>query len=131
MKYQRVVVTRHGGPEVLQTMEDDLPEPRAGEARAKVLAAGVSGHDLSIFARHGSIGFRPRWSTPRDDDRETPDGKRADDGCPPESRYRFGGHLLSRAFRPMAPETGSGDDDHVGPMGQAVQTSRSQQRAAK
>ena len=47
MKHQRVVVTRHGRPEVLQTMEEDLPEPRAGEARVKVLAAGVSGCQFS------------------------------------------------------------------------------------
>jgi hypothetical protein len=26
MKYQRVVVTRRGGPEVLRVIEDDLPE---------------------------------------------------------------------------------------------------------
>lgn len=46
MKYQRIVVTRHGGPEVLQVQEDDLPAPGAGEVRVKVLAAGVSAYDL-------------------------------------------------------------------------------------
>ena len=42
----RVVVTRRGGPDVLQVVEEDLPEPQAGEARVKVLAAGVSAYDL-------------------------------------------------------------------------------------
>jgi NADPH:quinone reductase-like Zn-dependent oxidoreductase len=66
MKYQRVVVTRHGGPEVLQTMEDDLPEPRAGEARVKVLAAGVSGYDL-MDRRYSFPGGPPVPYTPGQD----------------------------------------------------------------
>ena len=37
-KYHRVAVTRHGGPDVLQVVEADLPERRAGEVRVKVLA---------------------------------------------------------------------------------------------
>ena len=53
-KYRRVVVTRHGGPEVLQVVEEDLPEPGAGEARVKVLAAGVSAYDL-MHRRSGSL----------------------------------------------------------------------------
>jgi NADPH:quinone reductase-like Zn-dependent oxidoreductase len=40
-KYRSVVVTRYGGPEVLQVMENDLRAPAAGEARIKVLAASV------------------------------------------------------------------------------------------
>jgi len=46
MKYHRVVVTRHGGPDVLQVVEEDCPEPQSGEVRVKVLAAGVSAYDL-------------------------------------------------------------------------------------
>lgn len=46
LKNHRVLVTRHGGPEVLQVAEEDLPEPKAGEVRVKVLAAGVSAFDL-------------------------------------------------------------------------------------
>jgi NADPH:quinone reductase-like Zn-dependent oxidoreductase len=45
-KNHRVVVTRHGGPEVLQMVEEDLPEPGPGEVRVRVLAAGVSAYDL-------------------------------------------------------------------------------------
>jgi NADPH:quinone reductase-like Zn-dependent oxidoreductase len=55
MKHHRIVVTRHGGPEVLQALEEDLPEPGAREARVKVLAAGVSAYDLM----HRSSGLLP------------------------------------------------------------------------
>jgi len=59
VKHHRVVVTRHGGPDVLQMVEEDRPEPRAGEVRVKVLAAGVSGYDL-MFRRSGSLPGTPR-----------------------------------------------------------------------
>ncbi len=59
MKHHRVVVTRHGGPDVLQVVEEDLPEPRASEVRVKVLAAGVSGYDL-MFRRSGLLPGTPR-----------------------------------------------------------------------
>jgi NADPH:quinone reductase-like Zn-dependent oxidoreductase len=59
MKHRRVVVTRHGGPEVLKVVEEDLPEPRAGEVRVKVLAAGVSAYDL-MFRRSRSLPGTPR-----------------------------------------------------------------------
>ena len=58
MKYHRVVVTQHGGPDVLQVVEEDLPEPQPGEVRVKVLAAGVSGYDL-MFRRSGSFPGTP------------------------------------------------------------------------
>ena len=51
MKYNRVVVQRRGAPDVLQVLEEDLPEPQPGEARVKVLAAGVSALDLMVRAR--------------------------------------------------------------------------------
>ena len=59
VKHRRVVVTRHGGPDVLQVLEEDLPEPQAGEARAKILAAGVSAYDL-MFRRAGWLPGTPR-----------------------------------------------------------------------
>ena len=46
MKNHRVVVSRHGGPEALQVVEEDLAEPGAGEVRVKLFAAGVSAYDL-------------------------------------------------------------------------------------
>jgi NADPH:quinone reductase-like Zn-dependent oxidoreductase len=59
MKYRRVVVTRHGGPEVLQMIEEELPEPQLGEVRVKVLTAGVSAYDL-MFRRSGMLPGTPR-----------------------------------------------------------------------
>jgi len=58
IKYKQVVVTRHGSPEVLQVVEEPLPEPGAGEVRVKVLAAGVSAFDL-IYRRWGRLPGSP------------------------------------------------------------------------
>jgi NADPH:quinone reductase-like Zn-dependent oxidoreductase len=55
----RVVVSRHGGPEVLQVVEEELPEPGAGEVRVKVLAAGISAYDL-MFRRSGRLPGTPK-----------------------------------------------------------------------
>lgn len=51
---RHVVVTRYGGPEVLQVVEEGFPEPQAGEVRVKVLAAGVSAYDL-MLRRSGKL----------------------------------------------------------------------------
>jgi NADPH2:quinone reductase len=59
MKYKRVVVSKHGGPDVLQVIKEDLQEPSFGEVRVKVLAAGVSAYDL-MFRRSGSFPGTPR-----------------------------------------------------------------------
>jgi NADPH:quinone reductase-like Zn-dependent oxidoreductase len=53
-----MVVRRHGGPEVLEVVEEDFPEPLPGEVRVKTLAAGVSGYDLMI--RSISLPGNPR-----------------------------------------------------------------------
>jgi hypothetical protein len=58
-KNRRVVVTRHGGPEVLRVVEEALPEPGGGEVRVKVLAAGVSAYDL-MHRRSGALPGSPR-----------------------------------------------------------------------
>jgi NADPH:quinone reductase-like Zn-dependent oxidoreductase len=42
----RVVVTRYGGPEVLEIVEEKLHTPRKGEVRVKVEAAGVALADI-------------------------------------------------------------------------------------
>ncbi len=52
MKYKHVVIPRFGGPENLLLLEDELPEPGAGEVRVKVLAAGVSFAD--VLMREGA-----------------------------------------------------------------------------
>ncbi len=59
-KHHRVIVTRHGGPEVLQVVEEETPEPRSGEVRVKVLAAGISAYDLM----HRSSGLLPGTPKP-------------------------------------------------------------------
>ncbi len=46
MKRTRIVVTHYGGPDALQVIEDECPEPRRGEVRVKVQAAGVALPDL-------------------------------------------------------------------------------------
>ncbi len=51
MKNTRVLITGHGGPEVLKIIEEDLPEPRPGEVRLKVLATGVAFAD--VLMRYG------------------------------------------------------------------------------
>jgi NADPH:quinone reductase len=48
VRHHRVVVPRRGGPDVLQVVEEELPEPRAGEVRVRMLAAGVSAWDLMV-----------------------------------------------------------------------------------
>lgn len=57
--HQRIIVARHGGPEMLQAIEEPLPEPQAGEARVRVLAAGVSAYDL-MFRGSGLLPGTPK-----------------------------------------------------------------------
>jgi len=65
MRHKRVVVTHYGGPDVITTIEEDVPSPKAGEVRVKVLAAGVSLPDL--LAREGvhpetpRVPYTPGW----------------------------------------------------------------------
>jgi NADPH2:quinone reductase len=47
---KRVVVDRYGGPDVLEVVEEDAPQPGPGEVRVRVLAAGVSFTDALIRA---------------------------------------------------------------------------------
>jgi len=51
MKNTRIIIAAHGGPEVLKMVEEDLPEPRAGEVRLKILATGVAFAD--VLMRYG------------------------------------------------------------------------------
>ncbi len=65
MKHKRIVVTHYGGPDALQVLEEDRPEPKHGEVRVKVLAAGVSLPD--VMAREGihpetpRVPYTPGW----------------------------------------------------------------------
>jgi len=65
VKHTRVIVTHYGGPDALQVIEEECPEPKRGEVRVRVLAAGVSLPD--IMAREGihpetpPVPFTPGW----------------------------------------------------------------------
>ena len=62
---KRIVVAHYGGPETLQVIEEPCPEPKAGEVRVRVLAAGVALPD--VLAREGihpetpKVPFTPGW----------------------------------------------------------------------
>ena len=65
MRHTRIIVTHYGGPEALQVVEEECPEPKNGEVRVRVLAAGVSLPD--VMAREGihpetpRVPFTPGW----------------------------------------------------------------------
>jgi NADPH:quinone reductase-like Zn-dependent oxidoreductase len=58
MKYKSIIVTKKGGPETLQVIENELRSPSAGEARIKILATGVCQDDIG--ARVGNRPFLPK-----------------------------------------------------------------------
>jgi NADPH:quinone reductase-like Zn-dependent oxidoreductase len=58
VKYKSVIVTKRGGPEVLQVVEQVLRPPEPDEARIKVLAAPVCAPDVT--ARYGQSPFVPK-----------------------------------------------------------------------
>ncbi len=65
MNHTRIIVTHYGGPDALQVIEEACPEPKTGEVRVRVLAAGVSLPD--IMAREGihpetpRVPYTPGW----------------------------------------------------------------------
>ena len=65
MGYTRIIVTRYGGSDALQLIDEECPEPKHGEVRVRVQAAGVSLPD--IMAREGihpetpRVPFTPGW----------------------------------------------------------------------
>ena len=65
MEYQRVVISRKGGPEVLQVVEEELAEPVAGEVRVKIFATGVAFADVmsrkGIYPTAPPIPFAPGY----------------------------------------------------------------------
>ncbi len=58
MKYKSVIVTKRGGPEVLEVIENDLRPPSAGEARIRILVTPVCQDDIA--ARIGNRPFLPK-----------------------------------------------------------------------
>ena len=65
VRHTRIVVDHYGGPEVLRAVEEECPQPKRGEVRVKVLAAGVSLPD--VLAREGvhpetpRVPYTPGW----------------------------------------------------------------------
>ncbi|KMY28133.1 alcohol dehydrogenase [Lysinibacillus xylanilyticus] len=53
----RVIVTRYGGPQVIEVIEEPLRKPKRGEIRVKVQAAGVALAD--IMRREGKVPLTP------------------------------------------------------------------------
>lgn len=53
-----VMLTKQGGPEVLETVELPLPSPGPGEVRVKVLATGVGSTDITM--RRGTYPYAPK-----------------------------------------------------------------------
>ena len=58
MRYKSVIVTKRGGPDSLQVIENDLRAPSFGEVRVRILAAPVCGPDVQ--ARYGQTPIAPR-----------------------------------------------------------------------
>lgn len=58
MKYKNVLVTKRGGPEVLQVVENDLRAPLPGEAQIRILVTPVCQDDIA--ARNGNRPFLPK-----------------------------------------------------------------------
>jgi NADPH:quinone reductase len=65
VRHTRIIVTHYGGPDALRVVEEECPEPKNGEVRVRVLAAGVSLPD--VMAREGvhpetpPVPFTPGW----------------------------------------------------------------------
>src|SRR5215472_10624643 len=56
--YRAVMLTKKGGPEVLQIVELPIEPPGSGQLRVRVRAAGVGSTDLNILA--GNYRYAPK-----------------------------------------------------------------------
>ena len=65
MKHTRIIVTHYGGPDALQVVEEERPEPKNDEVRVRVLAAGVCLPDLlmreGVHPETPRLPFTPGW----------------------------------------------------------------------
>ncbi len=65
MRHARIIVAHYGGPEQLRVVEEERPEPKHGEVRVRVLAAGVSLPDVmmreGIHPETPRLPFTPGW----------------------------------------------------------------------
>jgi NADPH:quinone reductase-like Zn-dependent oxidoreductase len=64
-KHTRIVVNRYGGPDELRVIEERPPDPKEGEVRVRVTAAGVSLPDVmmreGIHPETPALPFTPGW----------------------------------------------------------------------
>jgi len=65
MRHTRIIVTHYGGSDALQVVDEECPEPKGGEVRVRVLAAGVSLPDLlmreGVHPETPPLPFTPGW----------------------------------------------------------------------
>jgi NADPH2:quinone reductase len=65
VKHTRIIVTHYGGPDELQVVEEECPEPKADEVRVRVQAAGVALPDVmmhkGIHPEKPRLPFTPGW----------------------------------------------------------------------
>jgi NADPH2:quinone reductase len=65
MRHTRIIVTRYGGPDELRVVEEECPEPKDGEVRVRVRAAGVAYPDLlmreGVHPEEPPLPFTPGW----------------------------------------------------------------------
>ena len=65
MRHTRIIVTHYGGPDELRVVEEECPEPKDGEVRVRVLAAGVALPDLlmreGVHPEKPPLPFTPGW----------------------------------------------------------------------
>src|SRR5262249_15128350 len=48
VRHRRIIVMHYGGPEELRVVEEECPEPKPGEVRVRVQAAGVAVPDVMM-----------------------------------------------------------------------------------
>src|SRR5262245_9268740 len=65
MRHTRIVVSQYGGPDQLRVIHEECPEPKDGEVRVRVLAAGVAMPDimarLGIHPETPVVPYTPGW----------------------------------------------------------------------
>jgi NADPH:quinone reductase-like Zn-dependent oxidoreductase len=65
MTHTRIIVAHYGGPDELRVVEEECPEPKAGEVRVRVQAAGVALPDVmmreGIHPETPALPFTPGW----------------------------------------------------------------------
>ena len=61
----RIIVTHYGGPDALQVIEENIPDPKPNQVRVRVLAAGVALPDImmreGIHPETPKLPFTPGW----------------------------------------------------------------------